>query len=310
MGKWITESLLELGNHKITAITREDSTAPIPSGVHATKVNYADHQTLVNALKGQDVLIITLPADAAPDTQNKLVDAAADAGIQWIVPNEFGGDGTDDRLDRDTFIGVPKRKARQHIEDKGLSWIGVACGFWYDFSLAGGVDRYGFDLKNKTLLLYDEGETRIPTSTWPLTAEAVARLLALPLHTTDGSPSVEDYKNKFLRVASFVVNQKEMFASVLRVTGDKESDWTITKTPVVPYYQEAVKLFQETGDRRYFGRLLYSRGFFTDTNWAARYVVDNEKLGLQEEDMDHFTKSALEMDRNDYFKNRYYQRET
>ena len=56
---------------------------------------------------------------------------------------------------------------RQLIEDIGKSsYLAVVTGFWYEFSLAKPAN-YGIDFVNRTATLFDEGETKISTSTWP-----------------------------------------------------------------------------------------------------------------------------------------------
>lgn len=245
---------------------------------------------------------------APPDTQNKLVQAAAEAGVPWILPNEFGTDGTNEKLNVDTGLGLPKKAVREAIEAAGSSWIGISCGFWYEFSLAGTEDRYGFDLKKRTAIFYDDGLRRLPTTTWPQTGLAVARLLGLkllPENEADKSPTVEDYRNRFVFVESFNINQQEMLESILRVTGDKKSDWKITQEPVQARYKNAVEQLQKTGDMKYFGQMLYSRLFFPDTNSTLKHGTENEKLGLPKEDLDEFTKVALDMDKAGYFDNIY-----
>ena len=69
-GKFIVEELLKIGKHKITAITREGSTNKIPEGVQIKKVNYDDQASLVEALKGYDVLVITMAVTAPPEQQS------------------------------------------------------------------------------------------------------------------------------------------------------------------------------------------------------------------------------------------------
>jgi uncharacterized protein YbjT (DUF2867 family) len=64
VGKFIVEELLKAGKHQVTAITRADSTNKFLAGVEVKHVNYDDPSTLVEALKGQEVLIITM----APET--------------------------------------------------------------------------------------------------------------------------------------------------------------------------------------------------------------------------------------------------
>lgn len=90
-GSAIVRALTAGGKHKVTAITRPDSTNTMPAGIHEVKrVNYDSQASIVEALKGQDVLIITLHVMAPPESQTRLIDAAVEAGVKWIIPNEWG----------------------------------------------------------------------------------------------------------------------------------------------------------------------------------------------------------------------------
>lgn len=91
VGEHITEQLLKAGKHNVTAITRADSKSKMPAGVKVAKVNYDDHASLVEALKGQDALVITMKAGQA-EAQTKLIEAAAEAKVAWIMPNEYTAD--------------------------------------------------------------------------------------------------------------------------------------------------------------------------------------------------------------------------
>ena len=56
---------------------------------------------------------------------------------------------------------------RKAITDLGVSnYISVSTGFWYEWSLAIPA-AYGIDLLNRTATLFDEGDVKITTSTWP-----------------------------------------------------------------------------------------------------------------------------------------------
>ncbi|RFU34244.1 hypothetical protein B7463_g2085, partial [Scytalidium lignicola] len=300
VGQYITEALLKTGKHKVTAITREDSTSTLPEGVIAKKVNYNDQKSLVDALQGQDALVITMSVFAPPDTQTKLIEAAATANVPWILPNEFGGDPVNAEMNKDNMLGEGKTKYRNQIEELGKSsWIAIACGFWYEFSLAGGPYRYGFDFKNKSLTLFDDGNTKINTSTFPHCGRAVASLLSLKISSdgeSDKSPCLTDFKNKPAYIASFTVSQNDMFDSVLRVTGAESKDWKITKVPVKEYYQQGVEQFK-AGDRVGFAKLLYGRAFFPESsaNFGATKGLHNDILGLPKEDIDEYTKVALKI---------------
>ena len=245
---------------------------------------------------------------APPDQQAKLVEAAAEAKVPWVLPNEFGGDGLNKELGRDIILGPMKEKVRDQIESLGVSsWIGVACGFWYEYSLGGGPYRYGFDFKKREVTFFDDGTTRLNTSTWPQTGRSVANLLALkvlPEDENDKSPCLAQFKNKFVYVSSFTISQKEMFESVLRVTGEKASDWKVTHVSVKDRYAEGVKEFQ-SGNLAGFAQALYSRNFFPDGagDFGALRGLDNEKLGLPKEELDEYTKIGVGLAESGYFDN-------
>lgn len=88
----------------MTAITRSESTNKPPDGVHPVTVDYDDETSLVEALKGHQILIITLAVMAAPGTQSKLIKAASKAGVPYIMPNAWGIDPLNERLMQDTFF--------------------------------------------------------------------------------------------------------------------------------------------------------------------------------------------------------------
>jgi hypothetical protein len=100
------------------------------------------------------------------------------------------------------------------------------------------------------------------------------------------------------------MSQKDMFEQLLRVSGTKESDWTIKYENAVERYEEAKKrLF--AGDRTAFQRLLYTRTFYNngDGDFESRHGLDNDKLGLPketQESLDTQTKRAFELVESGY----------
>lgn len=291
VGKFVTEALLKTGKHTVTAITRADSTSKLPDGVKVAKVNYDDQSSLVKALTGHQALVITMGVMAPEQQQTKLIEAAAEANVPWVLPNEWGTSGTNEQLGKDTFIGPKAAGYRAQIEALGKSaWIGICCGFWYEYSLAGGPERYGFDLKKRELILFDDGTTRLNTSTWLQCGRAVAGLLSLDEN------SLSKFKNNFLYISSFALNQREMFAAVLKATGTDEKDWKVTSQPSGERYKSGLELLQ-SGNHMGFARLLYTRVFFpsAEGNYEASHGLDNELLGLPKEDLHEATKRAMGM---------------
>lgn len=81
----MAEALLKTGKHTITAITRHNSKNTLPEGILSKKVDYEKLETLVEALRGQDALVITLSGHAPiQETEEKLVKAAGEAGVPWM----------------------------------------------------------------------------------------------------------------------------------------------------------------------------------------------------------------------------------
>jgi hypothetical protein len=306
-GKHMVISLLAKSKFKITAITRAGSATPAP-GVHIATVDYSRPETLVEALKGQDVLITTVGVTAPPGTTTLLIEAAAKAGVPWVLPNEFGGDTDDEVVSNDTMIGPMKRKDRKLIEDLGVSsWIGVATGFWYEHSL-GGPGLYGINILKKECVFYDGAEQRLNTSTYPQVGRAVANLLSLPLTSEDNNAlTLSSYRNRLVFVSSFTLNQREMLDAVQHVTKTSDSDWKISTMPAKEKFEDSKKrLFG--GDRSAFADMLYSRNFFPGENAGLFEVargLDNEKLGLPKEDLEEATLRAVELANSDYYRKTY-----
>lgn len=284
----------------MTAITRAESTSTPPAGVKVAKVDYSDHSSLVKALTGQEVLIITMGVTAPPDQQSKLIAAAAEAKVPWILPNDWGSDSKNEKLVIDIMGANHYEQIHKRIEQSGTSsWIGIACGFWYEFSLKNGPECYGFDLKDHEAIFIDDGETKINTSTWPQCGLAIANLLSLkvlPDDENDKSTHLSQFKNEIVYISSFLMNQKQMLASLKRVTNTTDKDWTIEHQNHKERYESGQKMMKE-GNRLGFARLMYTRMFYPngDGNYEASAGLMNGVLGLPKEDLDEATKRAVEL---------------
>ena len=156
---------------------------------------------------------------------------------------------------------------------------------------------YGFDLANRTVTLFDDGDTKISTTTWPQVGRAVAALLSLPIQPEgqDEEHSLAHFRNKLVYVSSFTLSQREMLDSVLRVTGTSIADWTVTKEPSNERYLCGIEDMKK-GDRMGFARMMYSRVFYPDGNgdFEKRRGTSNTVLGLPKEDLDEATRVAIE----------------
>jgi hypothetical protein len=300
-------SLLATNNHEITILTRPSSDTTFPSSPSITiaKVDYASESDMISALRGHDLLIITLSARAPPDLHTQIVAAAAAAGIQWIMPNYWasplgprGGSFAKDPL-FSSFGGYINDVRNVAVPEGGVKphFVALCNGFWYEFSLSMGDPWFGFDIKNRKITLYDEGTVKISVSTWQLCGQAVASLLSLPVKGDgSGKPALEDWKDAGITIASFLVSQRDMLDSLNRVLGTEDKDWEITKQPAKERYEEGVQQLQ-AGNRLGFAKAMYAKIFFPGEggDYETGYGLDNAKLGLPKEDLDEATRRAVEM---------------
>ncbi|KAF7316224.1 NAD(P)-bd-dom domain-containing protein [Mycena indigotica] len=305
IGSYFTKHLLATGKHQITALARAGSTARIPDGVRRVVIDYNNESTLVEALKGQDFLVITLGVTAGRDGGNaeaKLITAAANAGVPYVMPNAYGPDPLNEKMLTQVLVGLPFIAAKGLVEKLGVSsWIALACGFWYEWSLVGmGQHRFGIDLAERTVTFFDDGAEKITTSTWEQCGRALAGLLSLkrlPDDENDKSPSVDNWANNAVYISSFRVNQKDMFESAKRVTGTADADWKIEYVNSGKRFEDSVEAMKK-GDMLGFSRQMYTRIFFpTGEGDHTKHGLANEALGLPEEDIDESTEEGLRLEK-------------
>ncbi|OQE43302.1 hypothetical protein PENCOP_c003G06339 [Penicillium coprophilum] len=298
IGSHIAKELLSTQKFQVTALTRPESTSTFPEGILVKKIDYKDQSALVEALKGQDALIITLAGNAEPDHEEKLIKAAAEANVPWVVPNEWGPDSDNEALAKDSILAQAKQKIRRYIESCGKSsWMCLVCGFWYTFSLTGGSSRFGFDIPNRTMTFYDDGRTKINTSTLEQCGRALARLLSLKIHPDNENyhgPTLSQFRNKPVYISSFLVSQEDMFQSVLLATGTTEQSWMIKYQDVKERYQEGMEEWQK-GNMEGMYKLLYSRVFYPNGggNYEESRGLQNDVLDLPKENLHETTRAAI-----------------
>jgi uncharacterized protein YbjT (DUF2867 family) len=277
-------ALLKTGMHTITAITRAESNATLPSSVIVKKGDYSDESFLVSALKGQDVLIIQL-GYMALDSQVPLIEAAAKAGVRWVLPTEFGSDIYSPIATDFPMTGM-KKKYRDLIEEREMSWVAIVNNPWFDWSLKQGM--WSIDIPSKKATLFNVGDTKFNTSTQSQVGTAVAKLLSLP------EEKLNSFKNRPLYVSSFLISQRDIFDSAVRATGTKESDWEITKQdPEVAI--EASRKAVAAGNMMAFVGEFYTAHMQEGRggNYEEKAAKDAAAIGLEKEDLDEVMKRVV-----------------
>jgi hypothetical protein len=137
LGPSIVQALLS-SNFTVTALTRADSKSTLPAGVHVAKVDYADHNSLVAALRGQDAVVSSIATPALLQ-QKAIIEAAAEAGVKRFIPSEFGinttklpaGSGLEKILAGK--LEVQKLLDEKVKSSEGFSWTGVSTSLFFDW---------------------------------------------------------------------------------------------------------------------------------------------------------------------------------
>lgn len=293
---------MKTGKHQVTAITRGSSSGKMPEGIQQKAVDYNNPPTIVEALRGQDALVITMGVMAPAEQESKLVHAAAEANVPFVLPNEWSPDTSNLQLSKEMLFGEGKYNLREEIKKLGKSsYIAVSTGFWYEWSLAI-PSAYGFDINNRKVTFFDDGNTKINTSTWPQVGRAVAGLLGLPISSDGKGACLNDYRNKHVYTSSFLASQQDMLESLMRVTKTKREEWTITKEPHQERYTKGMQ-DMKAGDRGAYVVCMYTRLFYPDGsgNTQAKYGLSNDVLGLPKENIDEATEVAVERAKNGIF---------
>jgi hypothetical protein len=186
----------------------------------------------------------------------------------------------------------------EHVEKTpGVDYIALVCGFWYEFSLAMGEPWLGFRIRERSVTMYDDGAKKVSMSTWDACGRAVAGLLSLPVEAGGAASGVglEKWRNDGVYVSSFLVSQRDVLESLHRVLGTTDEDWTIRYEPVAKRMEDGRKEFAE-GKMLGFAKALYAGVFASkESDYETGQELDNEKLGLEKEDLDEATKRAVQM---------------
>ena len=290
-------------NFNITVLTRPGSKATFPSHPSLTieKGAYTDTAFVTTALQGHEVLILAL-GFMAMDQQKSLIESAVEAGVKWILPTEYAGDGMNEAMIDKVPLFWPKREARQLItrlsqEKTGgrTKWIGVATNPWVPFSLQTGM--FGINPYEKKATLYDADAGHFNVSTLEQVGKGIAALLSLPIEN-EANPraSLGYYANNFVYISSALTSQRDLFAAALQATGTSEADWDIKHSSC----RERLRIAQEKmkegnmlagADGTYAAYMGEGMG----GEYEAKAKEDRAVLGLVEEEVEGIVRKAVEL---------------
>ncbi|KAF4335652.1 hypothetical protein FBEOM_10489 [Fusarium beomiforme] len=282
IGKIITEGLVSTSKFNVTVLSRKESTATFPRAVTVRVTDFSEAD-LVNALKGQDVVISALGIEGF-DQQKTIVDAAVHAGVKRFLPSEFSSSSEDPVVLQLVPLFEKKKDLIEYLKSKekdGLSWTGLATGLLFDWGLANGF--LGFDIAKRAATIWDDGNKKFTLTNEKQLARAVTSVLGHP----------DETRNRYLYVYSVETTQNEIVRSVEKISG---LNWTINSTSTEQQIAEAKRLLG-AGDFS-GGYILVRATTYGDVpglraNYAQAKDLANGALGLEVESVEETVKRVI-----------------
>ncbi|TKA52882.1 hypothetical protein B0A49_13447 [Cryomyces minteri] len=282
VGPHVLKVLRDSPGFNVSILTREDSSSAFPSEVTVRKTDYS-LSSLVSAFTGQDVVVCAVGGEALGEKQKAMIDAALKAGVKRFIPGEFGSSTDNPKAVEMVPLFQMKKDTIDYLQSKekeGMTWTGIICGGFFDWGVQNGF--LGYDLAAHKATIYDTGKQKVCLSTLPLVGKAVAAVLMKPKETA----------NKFIRVASFNVSQREVVAALEKASGSK---WETTSTTS----NEAQKVGKESLQRGDIGAAfapLILSAMYSGEGASYGERLDNNLLGLPKENFEETVKMIV--DRN------------
>ncbi|KAI8903353.1 hypothetical protein EDD86DRAFT_250446 [Gorgonomyces haynaldii] len=177
IGLHITNALLKHKNLTVVVLTRPDSLESKKDvfdgfkkeGAVIKTVDLKSEQSVIDALKGTEVLISAIAGDAG-DAEKLVITAAAKAGVKRYYPSEYGVNDLHYKQIEHPIVNK-KRAIRDFAVQAGLEVVVVYTGFFAEWALA---PVYGFDFEKKTVRVVGDGNQKITFGSLPQLGEAVA----------------------------------------------------------------------------------------------------------------------------------------
>lgn len=188
-------------------------------------MDYTSLESLTSALASIHALVSAVPNSAAL-TQKLIIDAAVAAGVKFFVPSEYGLDSTGEAINRDFPTWRPKSQISDYLAElktQGkIDYALIMVGLFLDW----GMEKFIVDVRNKTIELWDGGNTPISLTNVAEIAKAVVAVLK-----GKGGGKVD------LRVKNINISQRRLYELATEVVG--KDGWTVAESDTTTAVAEA-----------------------------------------------------------------------
>ncbi|PNS21184.1 hypothetical protein CAC42_3522 [Sphaceloma murrayae] len=222
-GRPTTQALLA-ASFNVTIFTRPDSTTPHPPSIPQIRTPYTVDE-LTPLLAPFDAVILLLGPAALPSI-SAITTAAHAAAVSRLIINDFGWGPHPRTLPSFSTIHAARKQnwdlaaslaadtTSSSSSSPSFSWTGISTGNPIDWALAR-FPLMGFDVVNRSALLYDSATQEFTGTTLEGIANAVVGVLRRP----------DETKNRFVSVLSLRTSQ----GAVFRAFEEKVPGWTVRR---------------------------------------------------------------------------------
>lgn len=284
LGVPILDALVNEGSFEITALQRASSKSK-PGHLDKIRVETISDSLpideLTETLRGQDAVVVCYRAKDASE-QIKFGEAAAAAGVQRLIPADFGSCDSSGKRERELVklfdLKVQIRESLQGLtkQHEGFSWTSLVNGHFFDWGLR--ESFLHFDLDTRKAEIVDDGNTKSSQATLAQIARATVKILQKP----------EETKNRMLFIQSFCVSQNEVLRSLEKAMGVK---WEVEYVESEKFIREK-KALADQGNKDAIEDLVFVLGAI-DGNWEQKPDFAMDLLGLQNEDLDTIVQQVV-----------------
>lgn len=238
---------LAASKFNLQVLRRQGSKSTFPSSIKVVDVDFTSVEALTAALKGQDVVISTLPAEVAA-VQITLIDAAIAAGVRRFLPSEYGAN-VENPLSRQIPVFAGKVEIGDYLKAKAaagdISYTFVYTGPFLDWGIQHNFVINVADYKPRLL---NDGKAVFSTTNITTLGRAFVAILEHYEETKNRAVLLEDLKisqARLLELAKQAAPEKPWEVSyaklddVVRVAGEQLAKGEINLGSIVPFLHKS-----------------------------------------------------------------------
>lgn len=271
LGPAIVKAVLNAG-FDLTVFTRSAShSASIPALATVKQVDYANQDSLIQALKGHDAFVSNVGPTAIGD-QPRYIDACISAGVSFFIPSEFGVNSGISKV-RAMPPWASKTKTLEYLEKKAaegqISYASIITGPFLDWGLKVALVFNTKDQGKTTI--WDGGDVIFSATNLADIGSAVAGVLKHP----------EECKNREVYVQSVQTTQNELIELAKKV----KPGWstTIQQASTAEGEKQAYEALERGEDVAKVRPQFMMRALFGPPEYGSRFSnTDNDLLGIME----------------------------